>query len=666
MTRKVIVRSRFLSFVVTVSACVVGDVEPGNGIGIATHARVSWANVATRTIYRRRQWLMRGLLMRELVSYFPGVSSSIPSVLADGGPLALASEARTLAAFEIGVLRSTAVVGNRRTDQRATPAGIVAAFIDGFFVNRNGSSMDAELNSYDAVPYTNHSFSLTHPDHLATVATLFGLRPQPNSNYRVLEIGCALGGNLIPMAEQLPDCHFVGIDLSDVQISEAQKTAQAAGLRNIELKRLNIMNVDSDLGKFDYIICHGIYSWVPGEVQDKILDICASSLTPQGVAYVSYNTFPGWHMRGMIRDMMVYHTAKFDDPSRRIKEARRVLRFLSQTVEETGGAHATMLKAELEMLEGTSDAYLYHDHLEKVNEPIYFHQFVDRINNKKLQYLGEADLAVMFVGNFSEDTAKTLRELSTDVVQTEQYMDFARNRSYRQTLLCHADAKIVRSLDPSSIQGLHVTSPLVPAKPPVDVRSNATVKFKDRRDEQSMGTGDPLAKSALSHLADRWPESIAFDELVSKAMARAGARLATNGDHLGKAREAVAYTILRCYVAGLVELSTQPSRFRSVISKRPLAAKLARNQATDGSIVVNRRHMGVELNELDRHVLRRLDGKHDRGELLNSLVQLTDEGVLSAEKDGQAIESSEELRSSLERALAASLSDLAATALLVE
>src|SRR5262249_13699905 len=154
----------------------------------------------------------------------------------------------------------------------------------------------------------------THPDRLATVATLFGMRPAAVDCCRVLELGCAAGGNLIPMAQALPGSSFLGIDLSARQVAEGAKVVAALGLTNVALRRQRILDVDESWGTFDYILCHGVSSWVPAPVQDRILHICSANLAPAGVAYVSYNTYPGWHLSGMIRDMMCYHARRYATP----------------------------------------------------------------------------------------------------------------------------------------------------------------------------------------------------------------------------------------------------------------------------------------------------------------------------------------------------------------
>src|SRR5262245_53527423 len=140
--------------------------------------------------------------------------------------------------------------------------------------------------SYDEVPYESHPLPQTHPAHLAAVARLFGLLTPPPERCRVLEIGCASGGNLIPMALTLPGSSFVGIDLSERQVAEGHRLAGALGLGNVELLHRDVLDVGDELGRFDYVLCHGVYSWVPAPVRDRALELCATNLAPNGVAYV--------------------------------------------------------------------------------------------------------------------------------------------------------------------------------------------------------------------------------------------------------------------------------------------------------------------------------------------------------------------------------------------
>jgi len=136
--------------------------------------------------------------------------------------------------------------------------------------------------SYDQTPYPNLSYSQSHPDRLATVATLLGMSPAAVERCRVLELGCAGGGNLIPMAYGLPESQFVGIDISARQIAEGQSVVAALGLKNITFKQMDIMEIGADLGQFDYIIAHGVYSWVPPRCRTSSCSSAGRTWSPTG------------------------------------------------------------------------------------------------------------------------------------------------------------------------------------------------------------------------------------------------------------------------------------------------------------------------------------------------------------------------------------------------
>jgi SAM-dependent methyltransferase len=281
------------------------------------------------------------------------------------------------------------------------------------------------MNSYDEMPYESHPYAQTHPSRLAVVARLFGLQPPAVETCRVLELASAAGGNIVPIAEAFPASRWIGIDLSQRQIDDGQRLVHKLGLKNVALRRADIMEVDDSYGEFDYIIAHGVFSWVPTEVREKILDICSKRLAPNGVAYISFNTYPGWHMRGMIRDMMQFHANRFTEPRQRVQQARALLDFLATSVRQEG-PYSALLKSELDNIRNQTDNYLYHEHLEHVNDPLYFHQFVSMARRHGMRYLGEARLPTMVTGNFGPEVQKTLKSLAPDQIQTEQYMDFLR------------------------------------------------------------------------------------------------------------------------------------------------------------------------------------------------------------------------------------------------
>jgi tRNA G46 methylase TrmB len=113
--------------------------------------------------------------------------------------------------------------------------------------------------SYDDIPYPSHPFEASHPDHLYTMARLFALDALPPDTASVLELGCAGGGNIIPLAVGMPNSRIVGVDLSSKQIADGQKTVDALQLKNIQLIAKDFQSIDESFGQFDYIICPSLW-----------------------------------------------------------------------------------------------------------------------------------------------------------------------------------------------------------------------------------------------------------------------------------------------------------------------------------------------------------------------------------------------------------------------
>ena len=501
-------------------------------------------------------------------------------------------------------------------------------------------------SSYDEVPYDSHPFAQTHPGRLYVIGTLFGLRPAPVTKCRVLELGAASGGNLLPLADAFPDSEFVGIDLSAGQVKTGQELITQLGVTNMTLKAASILDVDESYGMFDYVVCHGVFSWVPAEVQNKILDIVATRMNPNGIAYISYNTYPGWHMRGMIRDMMRYHSSRFNTPKLRTQQARALLDFLAQSVKgDNQNAYASLLKQELETIRHQADHYLYHEHLEENNEPLYFHQFAERAMGKGLKYLGEARVGTMVTGNFGPDIEKTLKMLATDQVQAEQYMDFLRNRMFRESLLCSDQLNPNWAVQPDSLRILHVASPAKPVTEPVDITSEENISYKSASG-MNMATTRPLLKSAMKLLADAYPGTVPFDELRTKARAALGAE-STDPKAIAEDTQVLAVGLLNCYMGSdLVELHGAPIEFVRTPGEKPVALPLARLQAPKG-VLTSRRHEVVRLSDLDKHLIPMLDGTNDRDALTDKLTDVARTGSLNIQKDGVTLYDAKDIRAAL-------------------
>ena len=479
------------------------------------------------------------------------------------------------------------------------------------------------LASYDETPYTDLPFAQSHPARLAVMARLFGVDAPEVGTARVLELGCAVGGNLIPMAVAMPDAHLVGIDLSARQIADGRRVVTALGLENIELRHADIALVDASYGMFDYIVCHGIYSWVPAAIREKLLAVCNTNLKPNGVAYVSYNAMPGWGIRGIIRDAMLYHSRNAKSGRDRIRQSREALQLLSRHL-PSDTPYAAVLRQDLDGLAGVADAYLGHDHLEENNEAFYFHEFVDAAHRHHLQYLAEAEFSAM-APQIPGELKDTLRRIASDLIAREQYLDFLHHRSFRQTLLVHAGVHINRKLEPQTLRRFDIAAAIQPVSANPVLEQGANEGFRTASGA-SISTVSAISKAALMELEQSWPLALPFDELLTRSRARLDGR-AARVDVAEDARM-LGIEMLQCYAAGVLELRVWSPRLVAHAGDRPLATPLARLQAQRGFEVTNLLHKSVTMNAFSRGLLPMLDGVRDRAALLALIAERASTGQL--------------------------------------
>ena len=495
------------------------------------------------------------------------------------------------------------------------------------------SDFELVADRYNEVPYTDHPYRVTHPRCLETMATLFGMNPAPIGTSRVLELGCAGGGNLIPQAQDLPQAEFVGIDFAKRQVSDGEEIVSSLGLKNIRLMHGNIIEVDDSWGQFDYIICHGVYSWVPPEVQDKILEICRRNLGPQGVAVISYNTYPGWHLKGMVREMMRYHALRFTDAKEQIYQSQALLEFMVETGNEDRGV-GKFLKEELETLRRTSNSYLFHEHLETHNLPCYFHEFAKRAADRNLQYLGDSVFGKMLLQSLPEKSRNLLKDLP--MLQQEQYKDFLQNRTFRSSLLCHQEITLDLRITPDKARPFHVglTDNIAWGKE-LDIHDGKPITLQCPS-KGKMTIRNRMVKSAILYLKELFPNYISFGVLHETALGRLGpaaddATENTDANQLGSA-------VLSAFGLGMLDICVHPPACATGLSSFPQATPLARHQAETKNNVTNLRHEIVKLDDLSRHVVRRLDGQHDMPAIVGSVEEAISSGKMTVRKEGQVVE----------------------------
>jgi SAM-dependent methyltransferase len=493
------------------------------------------------------------------------------------------------------------------------------------------------VDPYDALPYPALSFVQTHPSRMAVAATVLGLTPAPVDHCRVLEIGAAVGANLIPMAEVLPNSEFVGIDLSAREIAIAEVALAASGLKNVRFVRMDLCDLDDSFGLFDYIIVHGVYSWVPAPVRERLMEVCKERLSGNGICYVSYNTYPGWHHLQAIREAMLYRIRNVRRISERVPAALGFIDLMMR-VAESGANHAVAfldwfqvrLKETNEAGGGTAYAFLFHDELAEVNDPVYFHEFVEHAEANGLQYLAEASLSAP-PSAASADDIQEITSYAEDFVDAEQYIDHAVNRMFRMSLLCHDDLNVQRPIRPRAglLTSLGVTSEAKLLDPEPGDAERKVIRYGAGGSAQ-IAFNHPVSKAAFDYLRAVTPRIVPFPVLFAEARARAAAQ----GSHEDATIDEAVLTqnLLQAANRGrdFVSLWAYDPPAAVTVSERPLVLPYARYAAAEGDRnLTTLRHERAELPPLAVSLIPFLDGERDHAQLLAILEGFVRDGVLA-------------------------------------
>ncbi len=517
-----------------------------------------------------------------------------------------------------------------------------------------------EEESYDAVPYESYVYTLTHPNRLATIASLFGMKPAAMENARVLELGCAGGGNLLPLALAYPKGTYFGIDLSGKQIEEANTHKAALGLTNITFKQRDITKLEHDIGTFDYIICHGVFSWVPDFVREAIFDVCRRHLSPQGLAVISYNVLPGWSAVKALREMMVFHTSRFEKPAEKIHEARALLNFLYNNVPDSNRAYKDVIDNERKLLSSTNDSYIFHEHLESENNQFYLHQFVDAARKHALDYLGDATLTTMYLGNLPQDAQQQLAAI-TDIVQQEQYMDFITNRRFRYSVLMRKECG---SLINRNIQGEKIfdyyCEPLFAPAPVIEPQITKGVKFENDATKQSFTVNhDGLAEALRLLCAAGVPSKLR--PICQQAAQNLGVKTTAASIEAEFVKSGFILVL-----QGLMNLHTEKLSFATALSKKPKAYTLAAYQASLPNVmkVCNLKRSTITIDAYSKKLLVAMDGTRDKDALLAESLSWVASGDITLNQDGKPLTDKEQIEKIMAQQLDAMLTKLLELALI--
>lgn len=376
--------------------------------------------------------------------------------------------------------------------------------------------MVATAGNYDAYPYVGYAYWFSHPDHLGVMGGLAGIATARSGAARVLEIGCGDGGNLVSLATLLPSARFVGIDLSAVQIDQGRALLAELGLSNVALHHADLTRFEVEPASFDYVIAHGVYSWVPDPVRDGLLALVRRALAPGGVALISYNARPGNWLFEPARQLMRFHTRGLADPNAKVREARAITGAWLDHLEESDPTGRGALARRMgTVLIGASRMLVRHDYLSEHERAFLFSEVAERAGAHGLAYLDNA-LPSAQRPELLEPEARDLLLSLPDRIRQQQYFDFFDNTRFRATLFVRDDAARAEPLRLSDL-ALEDRLNLEPTRPtptPRVVLETATGEVE---------VTDLATRVALGLVVEAVPSPVPMRELVDLALPRLAA-----------------------------------------------------------------------------------------------------------------------------------------------
>lgn len=461
-------------------------------------------------------------------------------------------------------------------------------------------------DAYERVIYRGGAIDGTLPEQMGAVAQLFGVQPADPRTARVLELGCGTGVNLLSMATVRPQGRYLGVDASHRQIDLGRQWARRAGLHQVELRAQRFEELSEPEG-FDYIVCHGVYSWVAPEVQQAALRAISSLLAPQGVAWLSFNALPGWHARGALRAAMLWEAQGATDLQERVDAGRRALVMVRDTL--SPGPWGELLRKELEAVEEMPDWYLFHDLMSEHNEALYLHQLVQRLAPHGLRTLATVPPSQMAVDRVAEDVIPKVRAHARgSQLRAEQIADLYHRRTFRRMLLCRAEHPVSEPLPARAMTQLCFASEL----------KRDEEGWRSRAGHRILAT-EPLVQATVRRLHTQRPHVLGFDQLLDGVRAELGHEVPA----LRLAEVLRQLLLLGGVLPSLVPWEA-PRR-----SRRPRVPLLARILAREGDETVpNLRHAPVKLGSVQRQLLPLCDGQHTTVDMVNELMVAASTGEL--------------------------------------
>lgn len=509
----------------------------------------------------------------------------------------------------------------------------------------------------DGLTFISYSNFHSNPFYLRTLSKLVGMDAAPLVSAKILELGCASGGNILPFALKYPDSHTIGIDLSNNLIAIGNEMKLSLNLSNIDLICCDILDVDTSFGTFDYIIVHDVFSRVSEEVRDKILTICKENLNENGLAYISYNTLPGWNNLATIREFALYHSNNFEEIPEKINQIRLLFDFVKEAVKESDSAYAKLIFETSELLQDKPDFSIVHDFLQTYNKAFYFSAFVEEVNKVGLQYVVDAEITKMYIHNYVSIISDKLGGIE-DVVRMEQYLDFITNRAFRQTILCHDHRRINRKISMDHLVDYYFKMNLSSS---LDEESDKeAIFYLNNNPEDTITTNNPMLKAIFEVLSEN-NGYLSFHDVAS---------LSNNKlpeINLSEIESQAKVSLMGLFLKGKIDVRADFIHTTSHEMDAPKVWEYVTAQALylKQKVVTNLYFESVQLSLFEYYLVRYMDGNNTKEVIISKMLDHFKNGDLISSYRGTKVTSDEKLRGIISLAYLDALENFLDQALLV-
>lgn len=469
---------------------------------------------------------------------------------------------------------------------------------------------------YDEIPYIFQADARTYPGKTGALGLLYGLEVKPLANARILELGCAQGANIIPLAERFQQAYCIGVDLSKEQIASGKAILQGLGLKNIELVCGDFQSLDLPLHAFDYIIAHGLFSWIPESLQIPLLQTLKRYLAPNGLAHVSFNVLPAWSLRLGLKNYLKSLTESLGSYTAKVDKAHAFLQDLQKTPSIQTLRWKHFLGEDLGLILRQSKHYLAHDFLEPENHPIHYKDFYALAKAQGLQILGESQLKRSILHQLHPDIQGFYHSHGSSEVEWNDLYDFLNFRTFRNMLLCHETVELSAEPLPSSFTKLYFSSPLRPDTQPKSLDAATILKCIGRGE---LLVKNPFDKAVLLALAEAYPNALSLEKLLEKTIHHLS--------HYGynfepKAIMDITGFLFYGYTKNQIDFWTHPISVEAPSELCPLARSLNRYLAKNTQYpLINEHYEMIHLSSGEKAVLQFLDGKHSLADIAKALKE---------------------------------------------